>query len=318
MSALLITEKDVEGLLRMKDALEAVEEGLKALGQGEATNRPRQRVGTREATVNVMLASWPARGYAGFKYYTTSREGIRFWVHLVDLATGELVAVIQANRLGQQRTGAASGVATKYLARPDASTVGIVGTGWQAESQLEAVCAVRSIQRIRCYGRDKAHREGFAKKMSSLLGVSVQAVGSAEDAIRDADVAIAATNAPQPIIHGDWLRAGCHINAIGANRLETRELDDAVVRRSAFVAVDSIEQAKEESGDLVEPMKRGLIMWDRIHEISEVVAGKVRGRTKVDDITLFKSHGIAIEDVAVAAFVYEHARDAGIGRSVSL
>jgi len=265
-----------------------------------------------------MLASWPTRGYAGFKYYTTSRKGIRFWVHLFDITAGELVAVIQADRLGQRRTGAASGVATKYLARSDASTVGIVGTGWQAESQLEAICAVRPIRRIRCYGRDKAHREAFAKKMSSFLGVTVQTAGSAEEAIRDADVAVTATNAPQPVIHGDWLHAGCHINAIGSNRLETRELDDAAVRRCALVVTDSIEQAREESGDLVEPMKRGLITWDRIHEISDVVAGKVSGRTKADDITLFKSHGIAIEDVAVAALVYERARDHGIGKSVSL
>src|SRR2546425_1127365 len=134
----------------------------------------------------------------------------------------------------------------------------------------------------------------------------------------EADVAITATNAPHPVIQGDWLRAGCHINAIGANRLETRELDDAAIRRCAFVGTDSIEQAKEESGDLVEPMKRGVITWDRVHEISEVVAGKVRGRTNDDDITLFKSHGIAMEDIAVAALVYERARDRGIGKSISL
>ena len=139
MAPFLLTEKDVEGLLRMDDALAAVEEGLGALGRGDVTNRPRQRVGTREATVNVMLASWPGRGYAGFKYYTTSRAGIRFWVHLVDIATGELVAVIQADRLGQQRTGAASGVATKYLARSDASTVGIVGTGSTAVQMVSAL-----------------------------------------------------------------------------------------------------------------------------------------------------------------------------------
>src|SRR5256712_3733119 len=318
MAPFLLTEKDVEGLLRMDDALAAVEEGLGALGRGDGTNRPRQRVGTREATVNVMLTSWPGRGYAGFKYYTTSRAGIRFWVPLVDIATGELDAVIQADRLGQRRTGAASGGATKSLARPDASTVGIVGTGWQAESQLQAVCAVRSIRRIRCYGRDKARREGFAKKMASLLGVTVEAAGSPETAIREADIAIAATNAPRPVVQGEWLPDGRHINAIGANRLETREPEDAAVRRCALVATDSIEQAREESGDLAEPMKRGLITWDRVHEISEVVAGKVRGRTNADDITLFKSHGIAIEDVAVAALVYERARDGGIGKSISL
>src|SRR5207245_6693218 len=165
---------------------------------------------------------------------------IRFWVHLFDMATGDLIAVIQADRLGQQRTGAASGVATKYLARADASTIGIVGAGWQAASQLEAVCAVRSIRRIRCSGRDKARRDAFAKKMTSVLGVKVEAARSAEEAIRDADIAIAATNAPQPVILGDWLHAGCHINAIGANRLETRELDDASIGRCPFMATDSI------------------------------------------------------------------------------
>src|SRR5207244_12949016 len=236
MPALLLTEKEVEGLLRMDDALADVEEGLRALGRGEATNRPRQRVGTRETAVNVMLASWPARGYAGFKYYTASRAGIRFWVHLFDMATGELVAVIQADRLGQQRTGAASGVATKYLARSDASTVGIVGTGWQAESQLEAVCAVRSVQRVRCFGRDKAHREPFAKKMSSVIGVNVEVAKSAEEVIRGADIVIAATNAPQPVIHGDWLHAGGHINDTGANRREAGEPDADGKSRCTLVA----------------------------------------------------------------------------------
>src|SRR2546428_11409218 len=220
MAPFLLTEKDVEGLLRMDDALAAVEEGLGALGRGDGTNRPRQRVGTREATVNVMLTSWPGRGYAGFKYYTTSRAGIRFWVPLVDIATGELDAVIQADRLGQQRTGAVSGVATKFLARSDASTVGIVGTGWQAESQLEAVCAVRSIRRIRCFGRDKARREAFATNMSSILGVSVHTAGAAEEAARVAEVAVSAKNAPPPGIPGGSLRAGRHIKTIRAKSPE--------------------------------------------------------------------------------------------------
>src|SRR3989454_4720189 len=212
MSPLLITEKDVEGLLRMEDALGAVEDGLRALGRGEATNHPRQRAGAREATVNVLLASWPARGYAGFKYYTTSRTGIRFWVHLFDMTNGELVAVIQADRLGQQRTGAASGGAAKYLARSDASAVGIVGTGWQAQSKRGAGGAGRPIPRGRAYGRGKGPREGVAREVSSRLGGTGQPAASSEEAIRDADVAIAATNAPEPVIHGDWLRPGGHSN----------------------------------------------------------------------------------------------------------
>src|SRR3989475_8971394 len=159
MAPFLLTDKDVEGLLRMDDALAAVEEGLGPLGRGDATNRPRQRVGTREATVNVMLASWPGRVYAGFKYYTTSRAGIRFWVHLVDIATGELVAVIQADRLRQRGTGAASGVATKYLARSDASTVGLAGSGWQADSEPNTVSADLFHRRFSFFGEDIAAPE---------------------------------------------------------------------------------------------------------------------------------------------------------------
>src|SRR5947209_17851739 len=135
--------------------------------------------------------------------------------------------------------------------------------------------------------------------MSSVLGVNVEVAKSAEEAIREADVAITATNAPQPVIHGDWLRAGCHINAIGANRLEARELDDAAIRRCAFVGTDSIEQAKEESGDLVDPMKRGVITWDRVHEIIEVVAGKGGWGTSGGELTVFKSHGSGMADGAV-------------------
>src|SRR3989449_8321480 len=153
--------------------------------------------------------------------------------------------------------------------------------------------------------------------MSSLLGVTVQVAASAEEAIRGAEVAIAATNAPQPVIHGDWLRAGCHINAIGANRLETRELDDAAVGRCAFVATDSIEQAKEEGGDLLEPIKRGRITWDGIHEIGDVVAGKNWGAADAHDITLFKSHGIASEGVAGGGLGFQRGPGRGIGKVVA-
>ncbi len=302
----------------MPDALVAVEEAFRALGKGEAVNRPRQRMQMPSSTISVMLAGWGARGYFGFKAYAASRAGIYFWFHLFDAKSGQLVAVMQADRLGQQRTGAASGVATKYLARPDASTVGIIGTGWQAESQIEAVCAVRSIRRIRCHSRDASSRQAFARKMSSRLGIEVRAARSSEEAITDSDIVVAATTAREPVVLGKWLRPGSHVNAIGANRIEARELDDEAIRRSALITVDSIEQAREESGDLVDPVKRGYLSWDRVREIGEVVAGTIQGRTRDDEITLFKSHGIAIEDVAVGAVVYERALERDVGRDISL
>lgn len=312
-----LSEADVERLLPMSDALTEVEAGLRALGEGKAENRPRQRVRGAHAILNVMVASWPERGYYGFKYYTASKEGIRFWVHLFDGSTGVLVAVIEANRLGQRRTGAASGVATKYLARADATTLGLVGTGWQAESQLEAVAAVRPLCRIRCTSRNHAHCTAFAQRMGRSLGIDVVPMDSVEDTVRDTDIVVAATDSHEPVLRGAWLAPGTHINAIGANRIDSRELDDMVIRRSTFVAVDSIEQAHAEAGDLVRPAQDGVVAWDQVHSIGDVVAGSAPSRRSAEEITLFKSLGIAVEDLAVAAFVYERARREGVGADSS-
>ncbi|HYM38542.1 MAG TPA: ornithine cyclodeaminase family protein [Thermoplasmata archaeon] len=315
---LYLSEEDVARLLTMGDALREVEAALRDLGEGKADNRPRQRVRGAHTVLNVMPASWPGRGYYGFKYYSISREGARFWFHLLDAHSGALLAVLQANRLGQQRTGAASGIATKTLAPRDATVVGILGTGWQAESQLEATCAVRKIARIRCHSRRQAQREAFAIKMSKSLGVDVVPVDSAEGAVRGADIVIAATTASEPVVKGEWLAPGAHVNAMGANRVEARELDDGVVTRASLIAADSVEQARMEAGDLIIPISKGILSWDRVTELSHVVAGKVPGRRKDDDITIFKSLGLAIEDVAVGAFVYERARTERIGNDVSV
>lgn len=318
-SAMLhLTEEDVSRILTMKDALREVEAALKDLGEGKAENRPRQRVRGPHAILNVMPASWSTRGYYGFKYYTISRQTVRFWFHLFDGTTGAPLAVFEANRLGQQRTGAASGVATKFLANPDASVVGIVGTGWQAESQLEAVCAVRDVQEIRCHSREGSQRQAFAERMTRSLGVDVKAVDTPERAVKGAEIIIAATTSSEPVVRGSWLDPGAHVNAMGANRLEARELDDEAVRRCTFIAADSIEQAQMEAGDLAIPVSTGLLRWDQIAELAPVVAGNVRGRRGSMDVTLFKSLGLAIEDVAAASFVYEQAKKEGVGTQIEL
>jgi ornithine cyclodeaminase/alanine dehydrogenase len=318
MSVLYLREEEIQGLFSMRDALTVVERAFQALGTGEAKNELRRRIQLPHSTLNVMLAGWASRGYLGFKYYTVGSQGIRFWVHLLDANTGGLLAVMQANRLGQQRTGAATGIATKFLSRADSATVGIVGTGWQAESQLEALCGVRPIRRIRCFGRDRSRRTAFAKTMSSRLGIDVLATDSAKEAVQDTDIVVAATVSSEPVILGKWLQPGTHVNAMGANRIEARELDDDVIRRSALITVDSVEQAKLEAGDLLQPVEKGLLTWRKVREISDVVSGKVRGRKADDEITLFKSLGIAIEDVAAAALVYERARDEHIGTELPL
>lgn len=313
---LFLKEEEVERLLTMKDAIREVEAALRELGEGRAENRPRQRVRMPASLLNVMAAGLPSRGYSGFKYYTVTKGGVRFWFQLLDGKTGDPLALLQADRLGQRRTGATSGVATKHLAREDASVVGIVGTGWQAESQLEAMCMVRPIGEIRCYGRDRVRRQTFAKTMTGRLGVEVRPSESAADAVRGANIVITATDSREPVLRGEWLDPGVHVNAIGANRPDVREVDDQTMTRSSIVVADSIEQARYEAGDLIIPISEGLLSWEQIHELGDVVAGRIPGRTHPEGITLFKSLGLALEDVAVGSFVYERARKGGIGKEI--
>ena len=315
---LYLTESQVEQIITMPDAMRLVEDAFRELGHARASNRPRQRVRVSNGILNVMPAGLPTRGYLGFKYYSSFRAQTRFWFHLIDANTGDLVAVMQADRLGQQRTGAASGVATKYLARSDASTVGIIGTGWQAEGQLQAICLARSIRAVNCFSRDAERRESFARKMSAQLGIDIYAVDSAAAAVRDADVVVTITNSREPVLLGEWLKPGTHINVAGANRLEARELDDAVIRQSNLICVDSIEQAKIESGDLVSSVEHGVLSWERVSELSQVIGAQPPGRKNPNDITLFKSLGIALEDVAVGAWVYEQARQRNMGTEIHL
>ncbi len=315
---LYLTEAEVEGLLTMKDALHEVEIALREMGEGRGENRPRQRVRTGRSLLSVMPAGLASRGYFGFKYYTVAASGARFWFHLFDAKTSDPVAILQADRLGQRRTGAASGVATKYLARDDADVIGIVGTGWQAESQLEAIVQVRPIQEIRCFGRDRGRRKEFADRMSARVGVRVHDAESAERAVRGADIVVTATGAREPVLMGEWLADGAHVNAMGSNRADAREVDDETVARAACIFCDSLDQAKIEAGDLLLPISRGIIGWDRVHELGELVAGRTKGRERAADVTLFKSLGIALEDVAVGSFVYERAREEGVGTEIPI
>ena len=315
---LLLTEQQVTELLDIETAIAAVEEVLRDQAEGYATNRPRSRVATPASQLHVMSAGDRKLGVFGLKTYTASRKGARFLVLLYESETGDLLAMIEADRLGQMRTGAASGVATKYMARADADTVGIFGTGWQAESQLVAVCAVRQIKSIAVYSRDAAHREAFARKMSSLLRVEVTAAGSAEETVRAKSIVITATGAREPVLKGEWIEPGTHLNAAGSNFLSKAEVDVETIRRASVIAVDSIDDSKIEAGDLMPAIERGVISWESVTELGRIVAGRDKGRTSDKDITLFKSNGIALEDIATALRIYNLARDRGIGEKINL
>ncbi len=313
--AIYLREADVEQLLTMRDALREVENALRAYGSGGAQNRPRQRVRTPNGVLNVMPAGWIERGYMGFKAYAVSPNGVHFHFHLFDSNTGEYLAILEADRLGQMRTGAASGVATKYLTRDDAHTLGLIGGGWQAESQLEAVCGVRDIQKVSIYSRDVAKRTAFASKMAERLKIAVVPVESAEEAAKS-DIVTTVTTSSTPVLHGEWLQAGTHVNAAGSNWASKREVDSATLKRATAIFVDSVEDAQIESGDLIVPAFEAVIGWQQVQEVSALVAGQAKGRTSADAITFFKSNGIALEDVAVGAFVYERAKAKAMGMAL--
>lgn len=317
--ALLLTESDVKAILTMPLALEAVEDSFRRLADGTAISQSRQRVRVPGQTLlNYMAAADAAGGYLGLKIYSISREGARFLIPLIAADSGDLVALIEADYLGQMRTGAASGVATRWMARQDARTAGIIGTGLQARTQLEAVALARKLASVRAFGRDPRRREQFARDMTARLGIPVTPVSSAEEAVRGAQILITATTATQPVVEGRWLKPGVHINAIGVNVAQKREVDSETVLRSDVIAADSVEQSKIEAGDLIHAFGNDASRWDSVRELAEIIAGKVPGRTGPDQITFFKSNGIAIEDIVVAGRIYERARERGLGREVPL
>src|SRR5205823_9032251 len=250
----------------------------------------------------------------GYKASATSRKGQHFHVGLYDGKSGALLALMQADYLGQMRTGAASGVATEYMARPDASEVGLFGSGKQARTQLEAVCKVRKIRRVQVYSPNEENRRRFAAEMTAVCGVQIEPVPRPELAAEDKDIVITATSSREPVLNGHWIAEGTHINAVGSNFLGKAEMDAVAVRRCETIVVDSKDQARLEAGDFVQPLEDGSIHWADVHELGQVIVGRYTGRAHPQDVTLFKSLGIAIEDVAVAARVYAKAQAEGMGK----
>ena len=317
--ALLLTEEDVKSILTMPLALEAVETSFRRLADGSAACHSRQRLRMAgKGFLHYMAAADSAGGYMGLKIYSVSPSGARFLVPLMSAQSGEMLALIEANYLGQVRTGAASGLATRLMAREDARTAGIVGTGLQARTQIEAVALVRKLQQVQAFSRDASRREQFAKDMTVRLGLPVVPVATAEEAVRGADILITSTTSTRPVVEGKWLPPGVHINAIGVNFAEKREIDAEVVARCDVIAADSVEQSKLEAGDLIQAFGNDASRWGSVRELAQIVSGKLPGRTDGAQITLFKSNGIAIEDVVVAGRIYELALQRKIGREIPL
>jgi alanine dehydrogenase len=316
--ALLLREGDVLSLLEMHGNIKVLEQAFGALAKGNAINQLRTRIVQDNGVMNLLAAALPSKGVAGFKTYTAFRSGMRAVVMLFSLQDGHLLSIIEADFLGRMRTGATSGLATKLLARPDASIVGLIGAGKQAYTQVLGVCAVRQVRVVYVYSRRLPECESFCNELMHRLSIEVIPAPGVRQALEDADIVITATTSPEPVLPGDWLKSGCHINAIGSNWANRRELDNATLQRSTVIVTDSQEQARVEAGDFVIPENEGLFDWSRVSSLADVVADLGPKRELASDITLYKGIGIALEDVATAAHVYTLAREQDVGTEIDL
>jgi ornithine cyclodeaminase/alanine dehydrogenase-like protein (mu-crystallin family) len=308
---LYLTEQDVAELLTPDDAVEAIEACFRRLAAGSVENRPRYRLGLERGALAVMAAADLELGYAGAKVYAGLAEGARFVVLLFRADSPDLVAVVEADKLGQLRTGAASGVAARHLASSRATSLGVIGCGWQAESQVACIrAALPQIERVIVFCRTEEKLHAFCEANGAEPGESHQ------DPAR-CDIVVTATTSKDPVLRGEWLQPGALVCAVGANDGRRRELDNIVLERADFVCCDSVEDAKLESADLIEPVTSGVLDWLEVHELQEVVGGETTGRQSYEDIVVFKSNGLAAWDVAVAAAVVERARAAGAGLEVA-
>lgn len=308
-----LREMDVERLLTMPLALEMVEKALRDRSLGRAVDVPRVRAHIPAGTLHMMEAAAPELKLIGFKAYYATGKGTRYFVQMFGTESGRLEAIIEGSYIGLMRTGAASGVATRYLARKEAAVVGMIGAGKQAIGQLEAVCNVRPIREARVYSRNPERARKFCGDMTARLNIAMRAVTSVEEAVRGADVINLVTKAVTPVLPGEWLEPGQHINAAGSNSLIRRELDEAAVRRCAVVAVDARGTARNECGDLLPLVEKGFLDWNTLPELGEVILGRSPGRTANDEITLYESQGMAVQDIYVGASLLGLAREQGIG-----
>jgi alanine dehydrogenase len=312
LMAIFLRESDVEELVTMDMAVEAVEQAFKLQGELKAEIAPRRRCRLEHGMLHVMSSSLPAQGYAGLKTYTSVGGSFRFMV-LLYKNDGQLVALIEADKLGQLRTGAASAVATKYMALQESSRLGVFGAGLQARSQIQAICSVRPIKTVLVYSRNAQKREQFCKEMTELLGIGVYPAATPEEAVKEMGIIVTATTSEEPVFKAEWVSKGTHINAIGGNFLSRQEIDVETIGKCACVVVDSNEQARLESGDLAHAAEAEAFYWEDARELGLVVVGEFPGREDASEITLFESQGIALEDIALAARIYENALKAGKG-----
>lgn len=303
--ALFISNQDVQRLITVAECVPVLDDLFQQEARGLVENLPRRRIRFEQGGTTLMGGTVLGSHAHAVRHSTATL--------LYNTETGTLDAVIEPGALAWIRTGAASGVAAKYMSRLDASTVGVIGTGRQAETQIEAICAVRPVTRVKVYSRDAERRAAFAAKTEERLHVEVVPVASAQECVAGSDIVVAITTAREPVFDGNDLAPGTHVIAAGSNSWQKREIDETTIRRSALIAVDNMEQAKIECGELIWAAERGTFRWGQAVELHQVVGGRVPGRPAEDAITLFESQGIGIEDAAASAYILRKAREQGVG-----
>ncbi len=310
---IFLNETDVRQLLTMPLALDAVEEAHSELSLARAVDVPRQRTRLPQTALHLLQGAMPGRDAIGYKAYTSNRSGVRFLVHVFSAATGGLRVVLEADFLGMMRTGAASGVATRWLARPDAEILGVFGAGWQAEGHLEAIAAVRPLRRVKVFSRNAERLAAFCSKMAERLKIEVVPASSAEETVRGSDIVSTITTSAAPLFEAAWLSPGTHINAAGSNSLIRREVGEDVLKVCRLIVVDSVDTALKEAGDLLPAMEKGRLSERQLVELGDVIVGRHPGRSTADEITLFESQGMAVQDISLAVRLEALARERGIG-----
>ena len=306
--ALYLSDEDVRQVLTTADCVDVLDDLFRQESQGLVENLPRQRGRFGKFTATLMGGA-----AVGSQAYAVRHSSVTL---LYNTETGKLDAVMPPGTIAWIRTGAASGVATRYMARPDASVVGMIGTGRQAATQLEGVCAVRPIKLVKVFSRNPENREQFAHEMEDRVGCEIKPVATAEECLGGSDIVVTITNAREPVFDGRLLEPGMHVNAAGNNSAAKREIDETTIQRADLIVLDNMEQAKRECGELIAAAANGAFRWAEAFELHHVVGGSVSGRPGAEAVTLFESQGIGIEDTAASAYVLKKARELGLGQEL--
>lgn len=315
---ILLTDDQVMELITIDEVLPVVENMFMQEGKGLVTEAPREKIQAGPSYLAYMGGANNYQERMGMKVYSHCGDNLQFYVILFDSVSGELLLLTRADSLGRLRTAATSAIGAKHLSNSDSNTIGIIGSGYQASAQLEAMCKVRKIEKVLVYSRTKEHCVNFSQEMSTRLGIPVKPCLSSQEAVSDADIVITVTTTDSPVIHHDWLKTGTTVIAPGNARWNAQEIDFKTIQNCDLIAVDTVEGCKTEAGELMAASEKGLFKWEQVSELSSIVSGESSGRLSQEQLILFKFVGMGPLDVVTAQLIYEKAVANKVGTNVTL